>query len=71
MMDGNWDGGQWWWMATMMVAFWAIVVWGIVMLVRRPGRPLHRDASELLDERYARGEIDEDEYRRRRETLVR
>jgi putative membrane protein len=26
-------------------------------------------ARQILDERYARGEIDEDEYRRRRSTL--
>ena len=28
-------------------------------------------AGDLLDERFARGEIDEEEYRRRRETLDR
>lgn len=71
MMDGNWDGGSWWWMAMVMVAFWAVVVAAIVMVVRRPSGARRRDATDVLDERYARGEIDEDEYRRRRETLAR
>lgn len=71
MMDGNWGSGTWWWMGLVMVAFWGIVVWGIVMLVRRRPESSAPDAQTLLGERYARGEIDDDEYQRRRETLRR
>ena len=56
-----------------MVLFWAAVIYGIVALVRYAGRnrrpagdPGQPPAAErLLAERFARGEIDEDEYRRR------
>ena len=62
-----------------MVGFWALIVAGIIIV----GRTLSRsrgdgsggqrkdpDALEILQERFARGEIDEDEYRRRRATLT-
>ncbi|MGE5288594.1 MAG: SHOCT domain-containing protein [Micromonosporaceae bacterium] len=60
-----------------MVLFWGAVIAGIVALVRYVGRssqhsgqqtaaPLSPQAPErLLAERFARGEIDEEEYRRR------
>jgi putative membrane protein len=44
-----------------MVLFWFLIVWVIWSLAsdrRLPGR----DAREVLDERYARGEIDRDHY---------
>jgi len=61
-------------MTISMVAFWALVLAGIVLLVRylgradRPGgaRPSDGPSPEqLLAERFARGEIDEEEYRHR------
>jgi len=62
-----------------MLLFWVIVIAGIVLLVRWAGGPRGQatppaptsppDARRILDERFARGEIDEDEYRRRRDTL--
>ena len=62
------DGGDWWWMTLTMVAFWGLVIWFVVYLVRSTdhtrnddGRP---DPERLLAERFARGEIDEAEYRR-------
>ena len=63
-------------MAFSSLLFWALVVAGIVLLVRYLGRttgqPLggdRRQAERILAERFARGEIDEDEYRQRLETL--
>jgi len=56
-----------------MLAFWGLVAWVAVTLVRqgdRGGRG-RRDAQEILDERYARGEMDDDEYRRRSELIRR
>jgi len=56
--------------------FWALVIVGIVLLVRYLGRTTgrspggdQRSATRILAERFARGEIDEEEYRRRLETL--
>jgi len=82
MMWGyDWGWGAWLAMSVMMVLFWGLVIAGIVVLVRyltgaRQGGPpaAHSDrgrpsAEELLDERFARGEIDQDEYTRRRELL--
>ena len=67
----DWTGhmGSWWWLAVpMMIAFWALVVWAVVTLVRSNGtRP--RGAEEVLGERFARGELDEAEYRRRRDIV--
>ena len=78
-----WNGGGWaWWQAGLMwvamIAFWALLIWAVYALVtsatrragdaerggRQPG-----DASRILDERLARGEIDTEEYQRLREVL--
>lgn len=73
-----WYGGPGWagWlaMALIMIAFWVLVVAAGVAAWRSIDRGGRRDAvapdpERLLDERFARGEIDEDEYRHRRELL--
>lgn len=73
MMWSDGGGWSWGWMVVgmvMMIGFWALVAWVIVMVVRRPdGRPSARDAEEILDERFARGDLDADEYRQRRDAL--
>jgi len=55
------------------VLFLALIVVGVVLVVRGPsgGGPRRNEdgALRILDERFARGEIDEDEYRSRRRTL--
>lgn len=80
---GNgWGWGGWFLMAVMMVVFWGLLITGVVALVRYAGGPRRADqpggagtppepgrAEDVLAERYARGEIDEDEYRRRLATL--
>jgi putative membrane protein len=53
---------------------WALVLglvaWTVVTVSRRsPASPRGRSATEILDERYARGELTGDEYRERREAL--
>lgn len=69
--DMGWFG--WILMSVTMVAFWALVVFAVVALFRGTRqsveRPGHRDAREILDERFARGEIDQDEYHARCELL--
>lgn len=54
-----------------MILFWALVLLGIVALVRwLSGSGLQRNtALEILEERYARGEIDQQEYRQKRRDL--
>ena len=65
-------------MAVGMVVFWGLVAAGIVVLVQfaagdRPARSDPRsgrsDAQQLLAMRFARGEIDEKEYRDKLATL--
>ena len=71
------DGVHWWgWLVGFltMAAFFGVLVWGIWFVVTgvarsRDGGPPPGDAARILDERLARGEIDEDEYRRLRDVL--
>ena len=69
MMWGPWG----WGMGVGSLLFLALIVVGVVLLAQRPSGqapPRGRDsARRILDERLARGEIDEEEYRRRRRTL--
>ncbi|HET6951953.1 MAG TPA: SHOCT domain-containing protein [Acidimicrobiales bacterium] len=65
--DGGW--GPWVAMTFIMLAFWGVVIWAVVSVVRSAGAGRARDAEDVLAERFARGEIDEDEFRRRREVL--
>lgn len=59
------------------VLFWGLLITGIVVLVRHfSGRPTNdrpgtASPEQILAERYARGEIDDEEYRRRLDTLSR
>ena len=66
-----WTGWGFHWIC--MVVFWAavigLVVWGVARLAPSDRRSGGSGARDLLDERYARGDIDEDEYRRRRRQL--
>lgn len=67
--------GGWIAMTLVMVTFWALVIYGIVIIFRTTDRGTAdprtpgRDPQEILNERFARGEIDADEYRARQETL--
>lgn len=69
----GWDGGWWIVMALGMILFWALVVAGIVWIVREVGGHRHggvgKTPMEVLDERVARGEISVEEYEARRTVL--
>jgi len=66
-------------MGFMMVVFWGLIVTVVVVLLRSSGHrhegPPQSDvrpgdeALRILDERFARGEMDADEYTRRRDLL--
>lgn len=75
-----WGGGVHWWAWMLgflgMVAFWGLVIWGLWYLVSGAPRsaarhqPTPPPAKQVLDERLARGEIGEDEYRRLRDLIT-
>jgi putative membrane protein len=69
--QGGWGWGGWLAMTLTMLAFWGLVAWVVLNVVRQPGgrREPGPDAEEILAQRFARGEIDEDEFRQRREAL--
>ena len=77
MMGWYHDGvgwGGWIVMTLAMVAFWALVVFAVLALFRGTQRsgestPDRGDPMQILDERFARGEIDEDEYHARSSVL--
>lgn len=78
--DAGWGVGGWLAMSLMMVVFWGGLIALIVLLIRgaAPRHVRHGGppadipaprAEEVLAERFARGEIDEEEFTRRREVL--
>ena len=75
-MFGNggfmWGGGFMW-------IFWLLIIVLIVVLIRAMAgagggsggqQREHKTALEILEERYARGEIDDDEFQRRKRELT-
>ena len=84
--DRHMDNAWGFWMVLGMLGIWALVVVGIVLIVRltrTPGAPVlppgaptgaqsgrpTGGAEQILAERLARGEIDVEEYRQRRDAL--
>ncbi len=67
--------GGWVVMTLTMLAFWSLVVFGVVAIFRgdREDRTTEvareRDPLQILDERFARGDIEGEEYRARRDEL--
>lgn len=79
MMDGGtmmgWGGGLWMWLG--MVVFWVGII-AVIAYAIRGGRSTGTgdgyrgpSAREILEERFARGEISEDELRDRKQVLAR
>ena len=75
-IDTEEDVMMWWYGMSgfgwfVMAAWWALVIAGIVWLVRSVGgHPDDRgSARRLLDERFAAGELSVEEYQQRRRTL--
>ncbi len=68
----GWGMGVGW---IIMIAFWALVLFGIVALVKwllgqgQPGNRPSESAVEILRKRYARGEINEEDFRRMKENI--
>lgn len=76
-MMGQWGMG--WFGGIFMLVFWVLVIIGLIFLIRwliqstkgESGRPLVNSsrALEILKERYARGEIDKQEFEEKRKDL--
>lgn len=81
---GNGSQGRLWiLMVVAMVVFWAALAWIIVNLIRRrdespssaisspspAAAPLGTDGLRILNQRLANGDIDEDDYTRRRSLI--
>lgn len=79
MMHWGGDGWGWGWpgwilMAVSMLAFWGLLAGLVVMLFRWGGRSGSGEGradepERILAERFARGDIDDEEYRRRLDVL--
>ena len=78
MWNEGWHG--WFMGPVMMILILAVVVTVVVLLIRWLGGTSHghganshgaagKTSFDILDERFARGEIDSEEYRERRNTL--
>ena len=65
-----WDGGHWFWGVVMMVVFsGSIVLVAYLVLHGKADDERRPVARQILDERFATGELSEEEYERARATL--
>ncbi|MBU6467626.1 MAG: SHOCT domain-containing protein [Betaproteobacteria bacterium] len=78
-MMNNWNGFWGWGMGVgfiFMLLFWGFIILGIAALIRwlmtqSSGREAHEKSPlEIVQERYARGEIDRDEYEQKKRDLA-
>ena len=82
--DGGMGWGGWLLIVVLMVLFWSAIVAGGVMFFRHlrggfgptlpyppapPGGPGPDQALRILEDRFARGEIDADEFTKRRDLI--
>ncbi len=80
---GGWGAGSWIGMGLGMIVFWGLVIYAIVALLRWTRKDRQPSGSgtpptalgatgalQTLDERFARGDLTEEEYRHSRETLL-
>ena len=75
MWFGNWDNwGGALVMSLMMLLFWGGLVWLIVYVIRGSNAAVQSPTGptpiQQLEERFARGEIDKDEFEERRQVLI-
>ena len=75
----GWGFGMGWFGGIIMVIFWIAVIVGIVLLIRwliistrtaSHGPSTGESALEILKKRYARGEIDKDEFEEKKKDLL-
>ena len=75
MMGGGWGGFGW----IFMIIFWGLIIAGLILLIRwlvglsRSRTPYNKDrdsALEILRQRYAKGEIDKEEFDQKKKDLM-
>lgn len=68
---GVWGWAGWLLMVLGNLAFWWLLVWAVLALVRGNGNGQRSDTDPqgILAARFAAGEIDDEEYRRRLDAL--
>lgn len=80
MMYGDWGYGTGFGFSWIfMIIFWSLIIWGIIALIREFGHGrccIHQDkdkkinsALDILNERYAKGEINKEEYEAKKKDL--
>ena len=69
-------GGLSWIMPVVMVVVWGLIIWGIVMLVRRGGngccgssQTTTESALDILKRRYASGDISKEEFEEKKRVI--
>ncbi|MDO8622456.1 MAG: SHOCT domain-containing protein [bacterium] len=69
----DWTWAPWMWLP--MILWWALVILAVIALVRwiaeQSGSARGKSAREILEERYARGEISREEFEEKRRDLDR
>ena len=78
-MMWNWDGGDWWWSwwmfahgisSLLSVVLIVVIVIVLARVLSGSGRSAHnRGALAILEDRYAKGEIDRTEYLQKKQDL--
>ena len=69
-------GYGWGWMMALNGLFWMVIVAAAVLVMLRlvrhsphPPHPPHRPGLDVLEQRYAKGEIDREEYLQKKQDL--
>jgi putative membrane protein len=71
----NWGFGMWWFMPFIMIAFWIVVIVGMISLIRwlarsdRGGEIKSETALDILKKRYAKGEISKEDFERMKKDI--
>ena len=72
MMDWNDGSPDWgWWAVTCvaMLLFWVVLAWAILGFRRSSEAAPRASADDVLEARFASGEIDADEFQQRRDAM--
>jgi putative membrane protein len=70
-IEGMYTGMRWWWVIGPIVI--AVIVWLSIRLINQKKSPQlshKKSALDILNERYAGGEIDKEEYEQRKKDLM-